>query len=163
MCAMVGKGDRKFKLRWWGVTALAISVVCSACGQETGTLTPEAEARLAQEGILHRADKLVFRYTHGYGTRESGWEERVASIIVTRRTVYIHKNERVGLEINPRTRRFCEVERRRDRVRVRAGSGQSAQVWSFVPPGDAEGWTRDIRAVIRGTAGAKGAPASGAP
>ena len=160
---MVRNGIRKCKPRSWAVAALAVSIACPGCGPDTGGLSRETEARLAQEGIVRREDNLVFRYTHGNGTRESGWEERVASIIVTSRTVYIHKNERVGLEINPRTRRFCEVERRQDRVRVRAGSGQSAEVWSFVPPGDAEGWTRDIRAVIRGTAGAEPRPPAGAP
>jgi hypothetical protein len=160
---MVRSGIRKSKPPSWVVPALAASMACLGCAQDTGRLTREVQTRFAQEGIVRRADNLVFRYTHGYGTRESGWEDRVASIIVTSRTVYIHKNERVGLEINPRTRRFCGVERRHDRVRVRAGSGQSAEVWSFVPPGDAEGWTRDIRAVVRGTAGAEPRPPASAP
>lgn len=128
--------------------AVALLLAVSGCSQDTSRLSGELEARFAAEGIVRRADNVVFRFTHGQGTREAGWEDRVASIVVTRQTVYIHKNERVGLEINPRTRRLCDVERRENRVRVRAGSGQSAEVWSFIPADSAEGWAKDIRAVL---------------
>jgi hypothetical protein len=64
--------------------------------------------------------------------------------------VYLHKNEKVGFEITPRSPRAFKVEREGERVRIRVGSGASEELWSFVPPeGDAPGWTTDIRAVIR--------------
>jgi hypothetical protein len=144
---------RGLKRKRWVALILVLAWMCgpAGCSQDTTRLSPELERRFAAEGILRRADNAVFRYTHGQGTREAGWEDRVASILVTRQTVYLHKNEKVGLEITPRTRRSCEVERRADRVRIRAGTGRSAEVWSFQPAEDAEGWTRDIRAVIRAT------------
>ena len=121
----------------------------SACGQKTGALTSEQQARITAEGQLHRADDVDFRYTHDAGSRESGWENRRASIIVTRQSVIIHKNEKLGLEITPQSRRFYDVHRDGDRVRINAGSGRSAETWSFTPPDDADGWTKDIRAVIK--------------
>jgi len=138
------------KIKRWLIVAAALAG-CWGCSQETSRLSAALDQRFASEGVLRRADNIVFRFTHGQGTREAGWEERVGSIVVTGQTVYIHKNEKVGLEITPRTRRFCDVERRAGRVRIRAGAGRSAEVWSFVPPEDAEGWTKDIRGVIRTT------------
>ena len=55
----------------------------------------------------------------------------------------------MGLEINPRTRRFVQVRRDGNRVRISAGGGQSAESWSFVPPDNAQGWADDIRAVVK--------------
>ncbi|MEP6574468.1 MAG: hypothetical protein ABJD11_17335, partial [Gemmatimonadota bacterium] len=92
---------------------------------------------------------MDFRYTHDAGSRESGWENRRASIIVTRQSVIIHKNEKLGIEITPQSRRFYDVHRDGNRVRINAGSGRSAETWSFTPPDDADGWTKDIRAVIK--------------
>jgi hypothetical protein len=120
-----------------------------ACHQETGRLSHEQEQRLTAEGILHRADNLRFRWTEGAGRRGGTWEDRLASIVVTRRSVLIHKNAKVGVEITPGSARPYEVHRGGDRVRISAGSGRSAETWSFVPPDSADGWTRDIRAVIR--------------
>lgn len=129
----------------WSVALLAM---VPACRPETGRLTAEQEQRLQAEGVRHRADNVRFRYT--YGRRGgSGWDDRLASIIVTDRTVLIHKNEKVGLEITPRTRRFAEVHRDGRRVRISTGQGQSAESWSFEPPDDAESWAQDIRSVIR--------------
>jgi hypothetical protein len=128
-------------------------VAATACQEKTGALTPEQQQRLDAEGIVRRADDLIFRYTHDAGTREAGWEERRASIIVTRQSVIIHKNEKLGLEITPRTRRFVQVRRDGQRVRISAGGGGSAESWSFVPPDDAAGWAEDIRAVVKGTGG----------
>jgi hypothetical protein len=128
---------------------LVLAVYLTGCNRTTGRLTPQAEQQFQAEGILRRGDDLMFRYTHGAGTRSAGWEDRKASIIVTKQRVLIHKNEKLGLEITPRTRRFVQVRRDGDRVRISAGGGQSAESWSFVPPGDAAGWTEDIRAVIR--------------
>ena len=125
-------------------------VATTACQEKTGAITPAQQQRLdAEGGIVRRADDLIFRYTHGAGTRDAGWEDRRASIIVTKQSVIIHKNEKLGLEITPRTRRFVEVRRDGQRVRISAGGGGSAESWSFVPPDDAAGWARDIRAVVK--------------
>jgi hypothetical protein len=134
-----------------GLLGLALALVAAGCSLDTSRLTPEAQQRLEAEGIVRRADNLVFRYTHDVGRRDAGWEDRRSSIVVTRQSVLIHKNDRVGIEITPRTRRFCEVRRDGERVRIRAGSGGASESWSFVPPDDAPGWTTDIRAVIRGS------------
>ena len=94
---------------------------------------------------------MEFRYTHDVGRRDTRWENRRASIVVTRQSVLIHKNDKVGLDITPGTRRYVDVARDGNRVRIRAGSGNSGEVWSFVPESDAPGWTEAIRAVIRGS------------
>jgi hypothetical protein len=128
--------------------ALAL-VFAGACSQDTSRLSPEQEARFQKEGVLRRADNIVFHYTRAYGfRREETRENRLASIVVTPQSVLIHKNGKVGVEITP-SRRFYDVHRRGTRVLVHAGSGRSTEVWSFEPPSDAEGWTRDIRSVIR--------------
>ena len=129
--------------------AAALALLALACREHTGRLSPERETRFAAESVLHRADDVSFRYTEGGGRRGGRWEDRLASIVVTRRTVFIHKNEKIGLELTPRTRREVEVRRERDRVRITAGSGRSAESWSFVAPGDPDAWARDIRAVVR--------------
>ena len=121
----------------------------AGCAEKTGALTADQERQFASEGITRRAADLMFRYTRGSGTREATWEDRKASIVVTRQRVYIHKNEKVGLEITPRTRRFVQVRHEGNRVRISAGGGRSAESWSFIPPSEPEGWTRDIRAVSR--------------
>ena len=126
----------------WG---LALAVLAAGCNRTTAKLTPELEARFQQEQVVRRADDQVFRYTYGGGK----WENRDASIIVTKQSVYIHKNEKVGIEIGPDTRASCEVHRDGQRVRITAGTGAAAESWSFVPPDNAEAWTQDIRSVIR--------------
>lgn len=128
----------------------------SACQQKTGALTPSEQQRIDSEGVVRRADDLIFRYTHDAGRRDAGWEDRKASIIVTKQSVIIHKNEKLGLEITPRTRRYVAVRRDGNRVRISAGGGGSAESWSFVPPDDPAGWAADIRAVVQ--AGAKVRP-----
>jgi hypothetical protein len=139
------------------VVAGALWLGAAACQEKTGALTTSQQQRLDSEGIVRRADDLTFRYTHDAGRRDAGWEDRRASIIVTRQSVIIHKNEKLGLEITPRTRRFVQVRREGDRVRISAGGGKSAESWSFVPPDDASGWAEDIRSVI------KAVPATRAP
>jgi hypothetical protein len=142
---------------WTRTARYAAGLVVLACGampvvgcrEKTGALTTAQQQRLDSEGVVRRADDLVFRYTHDAGRRDAGWEDRRASVIVTKQSVIIHKNEKLGLEITPRTRRFVEVRRDGDRVRISAGGGKSAESWSFVPPDDAAGWANDIRAVIR--------------
>jgi hypothetical protein len=136
----------------WRVLAGAIALVgLSACGERTtSTLPPALEARVTQEGVVRRAPDLTFRYTEAPGRRSARWENRRASIVVTPRTILIHKNAKIGLEVTPRTQRDVTVERDGGRVRLRAGSGRSEVLWSFEPPdGDAAGWTRDLRAVVR--------------
>ena len=135
-------------MRRLALTALVLVASCKPA--DTSLLTPELTQRFEQEGVLRRADNVTFRWTIGAGTRRGEWEDRVASIIVTRQTVYLHQNEKVGIEITPRSRREYKVERDGDRVRIRAGTGRNEELWSFIPPdGDAPGWTTDIRAVIR--------------
>jgi len=131
----------------------AVAALAGGCQERTGNLTPSEQQRIDSEGLVRRADDLVFRYTHDTGTRDAGWEDRKASIIVTKQSVIIHKNEKLGLEITPRTRSYVAVRRDGDRVRVSAGGGKSAESWSFIPPDDAAGWADDIRAVIRLGAG----------
>jgi hypothetical protein len=133
--------------------SLLLLLLLAACHRETGRLTPDQEQRFKAEEVLHRADNLTFRYTVGGGRAGGGWEDRVASIIVTRRSLLIHKNEKIGVEVTPTSRRSYEVHRDHDRVRVTAGGGESSESWSFYPPDDPDGWTRDIRAVIRGSQG----------
>ena len=117
---------------------------------DTSALSPELTQRFETEGVLHRADNITFRWTVGAGTRRGQWEDRLASIIVTHQSVYLHKNEKVGVEVTPRSRRDYAVERDGERIRIRAGKGRDEEIWSFIPPdGDAPGWTKDIRAVMR--------------
>ena len=132
---------------------LAMASLLSACQEKTGALTAEQRTRLESEGIVRRAEDLTFRYTHDAGRRDAGWEDRRASIIVTKQRVIIHKNEKLGIELTPRTRRFVQVRRDGDRVRVSVGGGASAESWSFVPPDDPAGWATDIRAVVKRSPG----------
>src|SRR3954463_5366042 len=115
----------------------AVILAAAACSEKTGALAPARQHRIDAEGLVRRADDLMFRYTHDAGRREAGWEDRKASILVTKQSVIIHKNEKLGLEITPRTRRFVQVRRDGERVRISAGGGRSAESWSFVPPSDA--------------------------
>jgi hypothetical protein len=133
---------------------LAIVGLLSACQEKTGALTAEQRTRFEFEGVVRRADDLTFRYTLDAGRRDAGWEDRRASIIVTKQRVIIHKNEKLGLELTPRTRRNVQVGRNGSRVRISAGAGASAESWSFVPPGDPAGWATDIRAVVKLSPGA---------
>lgn len=134
------------------LTILAVGV---ACHRTTATLPPDLASRFEAESIVHRADDQVFRYTYySRSTRGNRWEDRDASILVTKSSVFIHKNEKVGLDLTAATRKATDVRRDGDRVIISAGSGQSKVSWSFRPPDDAEAWARDIRAVI-GEAGAQ--------
>jgi hypothetical protein len=128
---------------------LVLTAALAGCRERSGALTPSQRERFAAEGIRHQADDLVFRYTDHPGRRDARWEDRLASIVVTGATVLVHKNEKVGVEITPRTRRWAAVERSGTRVRIRVGQGRSEELWSFVPPDDPSGWVDDIRAVIR--------------
>jgi hypothetical protein len=134
---------------------VAVLLLLAACHRTTGTLSDDLQKRFESEDIVRRAVDLVFRQTHDVGTRDAGWEELTASIIVTKESVVIHRSDTFRLEITPRSTRFAEVNRDHDRLTIHAGGGNSAVVWSFRPPDDADGWAEDIRAVIKGTAGAK--------
>ena len=130
-------------------TLIVSLLLLPVCGERsTAKLEPETGKRLAAEGIVRRADDLIFRYTFGAGRRNAGWEDRRASIVVTRSSVLVHKNAKVGLDIRPGHADRYSVERSGNRVRIRSGAGQSAEIWSFEPPGDAAGWTADIRSAI---------------
>lgn len=133
----------------WPVLALVTGWV--ACRPGTARLDADQEARLTAQGIVLRADDLTFRRTRGAGGRDARWQDRTASIVVTHQTVLIHQNGYVELLIEPTSRRALEVHRDGDRVRINAGSGGSAEVWSFAPPDDAEAWAQAIRAVIQGS------------
>jgi hypothetical protein len=126
-----------------------VAAALVACQRSTGKLPAEYASRFEAETTVRRADDQVFRYTYySRSTRSTRWEERDASIIVTRQSVFIHKNEKVGLDLTPGSRKVNEVRRESDRVIIGSGSGQSRVSWSFRPPEDAEGWTTDIRAVL---------------
>ena len=131
--------------------ALALLAAVLGCRETSGALSPAQRDRFAAEGIRREAQDLVFRYTEAPGRRRSRWEDRLASIVVTGRSVLVHKNGKVGIEITPASRRYYAIERDGDRVRIRAGTGRSEELWSFVPPDDPAGWVADIRAVIRGS------------
>lgn len=125
-----------------------------ACGdaRSTAELPTQLEARMVSEGVVRRAADLSFRYTEAPGRRRARWEDRRASIVVTPKTILIHKKSKIGLEITPRARRVVAVEREGNRVRLRTGRGRAEQLWSFVPPdGDVTGWTKDLRAVTLST------------
>lgn len=83
------------------------------------------------------------------GERDSGWNEKRASIVVTPESVFLHVNGKPLVEITPRSTGFYEVHRDHDRLSLRAGGGKSAASWSFRPPDDADGWAMDIRAMIK--------------
>lgn len=134
--------------------AALLLLVMLGCHRGSG-LTAEDEQRLASEGIVHRAENVMFRKTHDQGTRDAGWEEAYAGIVVTKQSVTLFGQRKILLEIGPRSTGEYDVARRADRVTVHAGSGKSEVTWSFRPPDDAEAWTQDIRAVIKASAGAQ--------
>ena len=135
--------------------AIALVVLFGACDTSTSKLTAAQQAQFQSEGIKRQANDVVFRYTRDPGGRDERREDRRASIIVTAATVLIHKNEKVGIEITPRTRRDLAVERGGGRIRIRSGRGRSEEIWSFEPPDDAAGWAADIRNVINATTGGR--------
>ncbi|CAN5535710.1 hypothetical protein BH20VER3_BH20VER3_11670 [soil metagenome] len=135
---------------WRGglVAALGLALFATGC-QKTGKLSPELTTRFQKEGVVRQAEELTFRRTIAAGSRDSGWEEKRASIVVTKESVFLHVNGKPLVEITPRSTGFYEVHRDHDRLSLRMGRGKSAASWSFYPPEDADGWAVDIRAVIR--------------
>lgn len=126
-------------------TPLILAFLCFGCAQETGNLSADQESRLAAQGITHRANNLMFRHTRGAGGR---WDNVRASIVVTQGTILIHRNGEVDFLYEPRSRRACEVHRDHERIRISAGSRQSAEAWSFEPPDDPQAWAVDMRHAI---------------
>ena|SRR5215813_4501016 len=130
------------------VGCLILTLVLNSC-QRTGKLSPELSARFEKEGVVRRADDLTFRRTSAVGQRDSTWDEKRASIVVTHESLFLHVNGRPLVEITPRSTGFYDVHRDHERLSLRAGGGKSAASWSFRPPQDPEGWAGDIRAVIK--------------
>lgn len=131
------------------LATLLLTAVALGCRPTTGRLPDDLASRFEAEGVVRRADDQVFRYSYySRSTRSNRWEDRDASIVVTRTRIFIHKNGKVGLDLTPTTRRATEVRRESDRVVIAAGSGQSRVSWSFRPPEDAAGWAGDIRAAL---------------
>lgn len=134
------------------IVAIAVAaLVAAACHRDTSKLDADQEARLAADTIVMRAANLTFHRSRGVGTRVASARDVRASIVVTRHTVLIHESGFVDLLIQGSSRRALDVHRERDRVRINAGSGQSAEVWSFEPPDSADAWTEAIRHVIDGS------------
>lgn len=130
------------------LVTLGLVFALTGC-HKTGKLSPSLETRFQQEGIVRRADDLSFRRTIPPGQRDSGWSDKRASIIVTKESVFLHVNGKPLVEITPRSTGFYDVHREADRLSLHAGSGKSALSWSFHPPDDADGWTTDIRTIIK--------------
>jgi hypothetical protein len=130
------------------LASVGLAMLATGC-QRTGAISPALNEHFEKEDILRRADDLTFRRTIAAGQRNSSWEDRRASIIVTKESVFLHVNDKPLVEITPRSTGFYEIHRDHDRLSLRAGGGKSAVSWSFHPPDDAEGWATDIRAVIR--------------
>lgn len=143
--------------------ALAVGLVLggAGCGMDTSRLGPAQEQALEGEGILQRAPNLVFRHTENSRLEGSRWRDVVASIVVTKETVLIHRNQRELLRITPRSRRVFRVVRRGPRIRIQVVGSRSSETWSFVPPGAPDRWAEDVRAVTR-PAGARAGPAPSA-
>jgi len=140
-------------LRRFALLSAALFTAATACDRTTSRLTQAQEQKFQLEGIRRKADDVMFRFTRDPGGRSERWEDRRASIIVTDSSIFIHKNEKVGLEVTPRTRREVAVQRSGQRIRIRSGSGRSEEVWSFEPADDAEGWVKDIRAILKSSKG----------
>jgi len=136
------------------VIALA-AMPLAGCTPSTARMPDSLSAELDAEGMVRRLDDTDLRYTHAIGTARQGWEDRRASIVVTRVRMLIHDNGDPLFQITPRSTGEYSVRREGGRVSVRGGSGQSVRSWAFHPPDDPEGWAHDIRAVIAGSAGAK--------
>lgn len=136
---------------------VALLLAPAGCGNDTSRLNPAQEQVLESEGVLHRAGNLVFRHTENAGRPGSRWRDVVASIVVTKATVLIHRNERALLRITSRSRRLFKVVRSGPRIRIQVAGTRARETWSFIPPDDPDGWTKDVRAVMK-QVGAGSAP-----
>jgi hypothetical protein len=113
--------------------ASILALLAIACA-DTARLDADQEARLAAQGIVLRADNLVFRHSQDVGRRDARQRDQRASIVVTTRTVLIHESGYVDLLIEPTSRRWLEVHRDGERVRINAGTGGNTEGWSFALP-----------------------------
>jgi hypothetical protein len=129
------------------LTAMAAATVAPGCSPDTRRLTPEWQQRADTEGVVRRADNVIVRHTRREGPYDTGYKDRLASVLVTKGTVLIHQGERVLLELTPRTRRLIEVRRDKSRIRIRTMGKRLTEVFSFEPREDAAGWATDVRAV----------------
>jgi hypothetical protein len=134
----------------WTSVAVALVLACSGCARDTSALPDARAAQLDREGIVRRADNLMFRRTRHPSPGRTTWSKKRASLVVTRQTVLLHVNGKPLVEITPRSTGSYEIHRDHDRLQLRAGTSASETSWSFRPGDDADGWARDIRAVIRG-------------
>jgi len=131
-------------------SVLLIAILgCWSCSRSSAPLSQALEQRFQGEGVTRRGDDLLMRYSHDLGTNRSGWEERPLSIVVTHQTIFIHDRDQVLLEVTPRSTGDYRVSRERDRISLHAGARRS---FAFHPAEDAEGWAKDLRAVIAETA-----------
>lgn len=133
-------------------TLVLLTLGIAGCSGTTATLTPEMAQRLEAEGTLHRADDIVLRFTHGIGARRGGWEDVKASVVVTRRSIVIHRNAEMLLDVRSGDSREISVRRDHERLSLRIGGGRSAKSWSFRPADDPERWADDMRATLRAPA-----------
>jgi hypothetical protein len=139
------------------VLVLALPLSPAGCSTDTSRLNATQEQELESEGVLHRARNIVFRHTQNAGRAGGRWRDLVASIVVTKETVLIHRNERTLLRITPRTRRVVKVARSGSRIRIQIAGARGTETWSFIAPDDPAGWAEEVRAVVnRIGAGATG-------
>ncbi len=129
------------------ILAIALSIAAFGCTPDTSGLTPAWQQRFETEGIVRRADNVIVRHTRQEGPYDTGYKDRLASVLVTKGTVLIHQGERVLLEITPRTRRRIQIQREKSRIRIRAVGKRVTEIFSFEPREDAPGWATDLRAV----------------
>ena len=129
------------------VFTIAAVLAPAGCARDTSALTPEWTQRFETEGIVRRADNVIVRHTRLAGPYDQGYKDRLASIIVTKGTILVHQNDRVLLEITPRTRRTVEIRRQAGRVRIRVVGERVSEVISFEPKEDAAGWAEALRSV----------------
>jgi hypothetical protein len=129
-----------------------LAFTAAGCSGTTARLTPELTRRFESEGTVHRADDVILRFTHGIGTRRGGWEDVKASVIVTRRSIVIHRNAELLLDLHGGQGGEFSVRRDHDRLSLRIGGRQSAKSWSFRPRDDAQQWAEDMRAALRAPA-----------
>jgi len=127
---------------------LALALAAGGCNVDTSRLPPIQRQALGSEGILHEGANLVFRHTQRTEYSRARWRDVVASIVVTKQTVLIHRSGRELLRITPRTRRFCQLIRIGPRLRIQVAGANASEIWSFIPPDDPAAWTRDVRSVL---------------
>jgi hypothetical protein len=69
----------RIAMRWTTMLVTTSTVLAGlGCSEKTGVLTPAQQQRIDSEGLVRRADDLVFRFTHDAGRRGVGWEDRKA-------------------------------------------------------------------------------------